>query len=217
MNPLLIRRRGMMMAGKVLPYDAEIEYLEANNTYADLQLADTTYLDTLIYADGWTSLEIKYSMSDTKVQRRICGCYWDLVYLIYTNGQTKIATSFSDSSNDAKSTFVQFVSNTQYIVIVNAENLRTYINGVLTTTRTTRPTNTCENTFKLFAAVDGQKQANGRIYYCKLWHTDNGVQTMLRDFIPVRVGTVGYMYDRVSEQLFGNAGTGDFVLGPDVQ
>ena len=36
------------------------------------------------------------------------------------------------------------------------------------------------------------------------------------DFIPVRKGTVGYLYDRVSGALFGNAGTGDFVLGPDV-
>ena len=36
------------------------------------------------------------------------------------------------------------------------------------------------------------------------------------DMIPVRVGTVGYMYDRVSGQLFGNDGAGDFVLGPDI-
>ena len=36
------------------------------------------------------------------------------------------------------------------------------------------------------------------------------------DLIPVRKGTVGYMYDRVSGRLFGDAGAGDFVLGPDV-
>lgn len=35
--------------------------------------------------------------------------------------------------------------------------------------------------------------------------------------LPYDVGTVGYMYDRVSGQLFGNAGTGDFILGPDIQ
>jgi hypothetical protein len=33
--------------------------------------------------------------------------------------------------------------------------------------------------------------------------------------IPVRIGTTGYMYDRVSGQLFGNAGTDDFILGND--
>lgn len=36
------------------------------------------------------------------------------------------------------------------------------------------------------------------------------------DLIPVRCGTTGYMYDRVSGTLFGNDGTGDFVLGADV-
>ena len=45
------------------------------------------------------------------------------------------------------------------------------------------------------------------------------IRALERDFIPVRVGSganaVGYMYDRVSGQLFGNAGTGAFVIGPD--
>ena len=34
--------------------------------------------------------------------------------------------------------------------------------------------------------------------------------------IPVRKDGVGYMYDKISGQLFGNAaGTGAFVIGPD--
>ena len=41
----------------------------------------------------------------------------------------------------------------------------------------------------------------------------------VRDYIPVRVGygagAVGYLFDRVSGELFGNAGTGAFVIGPD--
>ena len=44
--------------------------------------------------------------------------------------------------------------------------------------------------------------------------------TTLRDFIPVRFTnengvSEGAMYDRVSGQLFGNAGTGAFIIGPD--
>lgn len=42
---------------------------------------------------------------------------------------------------------------------------------------------------------------------------DNGV--LVRDYIPVRVGQTGYLFDNVSKQLFGNAGTGAFVIGPD--
>lgn len=51
----------------------------------------------------------------------------------------------------------------------------------------------------------------GRLYYLQI--SENG--TFVRDLIPVRVGTVGYMYDRVSGQLFGNSGTGNFILGND--
>ena len=50
-----------------------------------------------------------------------------------------------------------------------------------------------------------------RIFYYKIWDND----ILVRDFIPVRVGTVGYMYDLVSGQLFGNQGTGEFLIGPD--
>ena len=39
--------------------------------------------------------------------------------------------------------------------------------------------------------------------------------TLVRDFIPVRIGQTGYLFDKVSRQLFGNSGTGNFILGPD--
>ena len=69
----------------------------------------------------------------------------------------------------------------------------------------------------LFGATDYNGDALLRttpikIYYFKIY--DNGV--LVRDFIPVRVGTTGYMYDSVSGRLFGNDGTGDFIVGADV-
>ena len=50
-------------------------------------------------------------------------------------------------------------------------------------------------------------------YYVKFWDNNNN---LVRDFIPVRVGNTGYIYDRVTRKLFGNQGTGSFLLGPDV-
>ena len=45
----------------------------------------------------------------------------------------------------------------------------------------------------------------------------DGDSTLVFDGIPVRKKGVGYIYDKVTEQLFGNANsTGDFTLGPDV-
>ena len=56
-----------------------------------------------------------------------------------------------------------------------------------------------------------------RIYAAKLY--DN--QVFVRDFIPVRFTnennqTEGALYDKVSQQLFRNAGTGSFIIGPDL-
>ena len=45
--------------------------------------------------------------------------------------------------------------------------------------------------------------------------TDVNSDELVVDLIPVRKGTVGYIYDRVSGKLFGNAGTGAFIIGPD--
>ena len=53
----------------------------------------------------------------------------------------------------------------------------------------------------------------GLCYYFRLVTVEG--ETVI-DLIPVRVGSVGYMYDRVSGKLFGNAAdSGAFIIGPD--
>lgn len=51
-----------------------------------------------------------------------------------------------------------------------------------------------------------------KIYELKVYESN----VLVLDYVPVRVGSVGYMHDKVSGQLFGNSGTGDFVIGPDM-
>lgn len=48
-----------------------------------------------------------------------------------------------------------------------------------------------------------------RIYSIKIYDND----VLVRDMIPVLFEGDGYMFDKVSEQLFGNAGSGSFGLG----
>lgn len=56
--------------------------------------------------------------------------------------------------------------------------------------------------------------ASAKYYRSKWW--DNG--TLVRSFIPVRdENNVGYMFDKVTGQLFGNAGSGSFVVGNDLR
>jgi len=52
----------------------------------------------------------------------------------------------------------------------------------------------------------------GRLYNVQM--TDNGI--LVRDFVPVRdTAGNGYMLDKVTGQLYANAGTGAFIVGPD--
>ena len=61
---------------------------------------------------------------------------------------------------------------------------------------------------------DNATNFQGYVYYCRL--TDKASGEIVRDLIPVRVGNVGYMYDKVSKELFANAGSGSFTLGGDI-
>ena len=74
----------------------------------------------------------------------------------------------------------------------------------------------CNRTFLLFAAVTAAGVVTcGKccISACKIYV--NGV--LVRDFIPVLDWRdVACMYDKVSGKLFYNAGTGEFVAGPEI-
>ena len=98
---------------------------------------------------------------------------------------------------------------------LNHPNTLYYGNTSLTVTSSNF---TCNYPMYLFALnVNGAPSLNnigagirfmgGRIF-------DNG--TLVRDFIPVRKNGIGYLYDRVSGELFGNAGSGAFTIGPDI-
>lgn len=52
---------------------------------------------------------------------------------------------------------------------------------------------------------------DGRVKSFKI--KENGL--LLHDYIPVRVGTIGYFYDRLSNRMFESKGGGSFVPGPD--
>lgn len=71
-----------------------------------------------------------------------------------------------------------------------------------------------ENTSRLslFRGFWALSYAKGLFHYFKVYKKEQ----LVLDLIPVRIGTVGYMYDRVSKVLLSNMGTGNFGVGPDV-
>jgi hypothetical protein len=55
-------------------------------------------------------------------------------------------------------------------------------------------------------------RASMTVYSFKVYNSN----TLIRDFIPVRIGNTGYMFDKITGKMYGNAGTGSFTLGPDL-
>lgn len=75
------------------------------------------------------------------------------------------------------------------------------------------------NTLALF--MDYRATRTGFANMVRIYHMDiSSGAGYIRRFVPVRFTnelgvSEGAMYDRVSGELFGNAGTGAFVIGPD--
>ena len=179
---------------KILPYDAEVEYLEATLT----QLIDTGYV---LSASDKIVVQVYFQADDDSGGRAMLGCPKPKLWI--TSGLCR----FNGENSAAIGTLRK----------LGAWNSISIDKDYCTCNGTTVPMS--EGTFKdnslsLFLfGVNGLPSisTNGRISSCKIYHS--GV--LVRDYISVRKGNIGYMYDRVSGQLFGNAGTGEFIIGPD--
>ena len=180
-----------------LPYDAEIEYLESTGTQ---------WIDTGIRNN--TNVKMKFKIKPSSKS----GTYFmgvDSGIVFGTNNGVNFRANAVSSinafdTNAFYSVEMYYSEGRRVCVIDDSETLSSVITRML------------DVNILLLATSGGSGVPN---YYlpwsiseCKIWEND----ALVHDFIPVRVGTTGYLYDKVSKQLFGNAGTGDFILGPDI-
>lgn len=191
-----------------LPYEAEIEYLEGSGTQ---------YIDTLIVPTKNTSIECKYVFKEYNNTQIVFGCTDSatsndakngILNLHLTAGTRRVGFGNGSGTIFASNTLSQ--PNTEYVIYFNKNTV--YVNETFIKTFPTSDWST-DKTLYIFGRNGGIKYPlNGYIEYFKMWDGE----TLVRDYIPVRVGQVGYMYDKVSGQLFGNSGTGNFILGNDI-
>jgi hypothetical protein len=202
---MLINLRNALMSGKRLPYDAEVEYLESSGTQ---------FIDTLVNADSNLSVEITMANAGTPLTnvnpvgvilatprcRHHLNFERNRVNYYFGKGDSCVVGLEYRPADDEVFTFkVDAISKTFTL----GSFLGTFPNGTFDTGLS----------YWLFGRNGTTPPYLGslRIYSAKLW---NG-SILVRDYIPVRKGNVGYLYDRVSGALFGNQGTDNFVLGPD--
>ena len=212
---MLINMRGGLMAGKRLPYDAEVEYIESTGTQ---------WIDTGVNVTTSTGFEITAKFNSTAM-----GVFGAV--LPSPTGSTRFHFGRRDNVVGSNKLFWGIWSGTYYgrssTIDYSTEHLFKYVPSQSSSFfvdtsayaigyQTQRYYPSESRLFYLFATSDLSSAAalpcSALCYGAKFYDGS----TLVRDFIPVRVGNVGYMYDRVSGKLFGNEGTGDFVLGSDV-
>lgn len=202
-------RRRLMMAQRSggLPYDAEVEYLESNGT---------PYIDSGIECTGDLAVEFE-GMHLTTANTAVMGAIKQTSQGYFRHHYTpQQGCSYWIQNNSIGTASVRVLTDTtnQWNKIkIDPVNGTAEVNS---DTRSFTPLSaalTTECNYGVFARLGSFQSKKFRLKYLKL--SKGGM--LLRDFIPVRVGTTGYLYDKVSGQLFGNvAGSGTFTYGNDV-
>lgn len=184
--------------GAPLPYDAEVEYLEStgSRTFISFGLSSN-------YDSGVVVMSYDYDFGNRLI---VMGSSAQAFSYFELNeaGFWKLADNKSSIvCVRGKKTRIQIYSDKT--VSVDGENIgsRSVILGAKS------PDEFC---IFMTGNIDIGFAANGTRCHSVMLEK-SGVVVI--DAIPVRVGSVGYMFDRVSGQLFGNSMTGAFVIGPD--
>ena len=191
MGTMINRRR--VCGGKSLPYDAEIEWLESTGTqWINLPVS-------VANGDAF-GVEICFILLTTSIN-----CYvWSAnVFSAFSS------SSYSYNATSKSMTFSSTIGRNSARggwSVIYGEAIDSIVSTTQVGTRVLNRTITAFTNLMLL----------GNNFKCELMSfkvVHKG--SVIYDLIPVRIGTTGYMYDKVSGQLFGNSGTGNFILGPD--
>lgn len=191
-----------------IPYDAEVEYLQGDGSaYIDTGLYGNINLDYEVqaqYTGSATSYNILGDRAAASLRRFTLQINTTGTYFAYVNA--------GDSNNQINAGSLY---RTTSFFTFKKIGLDVYIGNTKIGSFTSQ-TFTTPRTVLLFAARNNGSLLypfEGNIKYCKFIINDE----LVRDFIPVRKDGVGYLYDKVSGQLFGNANSsGAFTYGNDV-
>lgn len=201
---MLINLRNALMAGKRLPYDAELEYLESTGTQ---------WIDTGLTVEELSLIEIDLQYTSTTAPDRTAmqngavhqiGSSYN--HLVFTQ-QYGALQAWSGTGTNFFNTEVGLLD--RHIVKFNIAA------RVFSFDSTTRNFNFNSNFNNIKFCLFARNLDNTIQHYCRekifsaRFVCNDGTEHL---FTPVRLNNTGYLYDSATTQLLG---TGDFVLGPD--
>lgn len=196
------------------PYSGELPVGYTKVEY--IQSSGTQYIDTGFNPNNNTRCVVKVGGAPKTKEQHIFGARTSINasdrFLFLATGDSLYR---SDFYNENKSLAASY--NFADPFTINKDKQYLYLNDELAATNTYGEF-TCPYSMYLFAsntggAAEGICKSGTQYYSCDIY--DNG--TIVRHFIPCKNpdGAVG-LYDTIGKQFYANAGTGDFMAGPDV-
>lgn len=208
MNPLLIRRRGMMQAGggTPLPYDSKISaiYSASNNTSSYIELPYTPNIDTEIIIRAYLIIRNNNGYFGSRLDPlRFCAT-------TFSNGSQ---VAFAMTDNNWPSTRLSYSVNHFYTFF--AKNGQYGWEGNTYTSPTLNSFSTTEK-FQLFRI----RMLGSNYYYSAMGVSNITIKengSVVQSYYSVRVGTTPYLYEEISGNMYGNMGGGTLYAGNDIQ
>jgi hypothetical protein len=195
-------------------YDAEVEYLSTDGTaYIDSGIKTTSDIRTVAKFSVTSRPSNNCAVFGGRVGYNDRG---NTLYYYGNNSNIKFGWRYgNEEQNTGNGSWTGDYS------ISNLSAARTMvISGATSATLTASAASfSLEHNMYVFAmnnngAVGGMNSASTAIKLKTIKFYNGG--TLVRDYIAVRKNGVGYLYDKVSGELFGNAAaSGSFVVGPD--
>ena len=226
---MAVRTGAWSPSGAPLPYDAEVEYLQSTGT----QCIETTY-----YASFNASIECCFannsnetykSVFGTTLTKATVGNRYQLTCQMVSGGLRYDYPYGNDPNKNSQYdafTYPLYSTSSRDFVTIKISPEGCYFNGALVGTFSrTRPIARFLSPLYVFAlgTIDQAQYRKkygqtirAKIKYVIVKESD----VVVLHLIPIRFTnengvSEGAMYDRVSGQLFRNAGTGAFIIGPD--
>lgn len=197
---------GIDVSSKPLPAEyQEVEYIESTGTQ---------YINTNYYCNSKTEFDFKITYGTTRGV--VFGAYnngWSTGYGLYhnnNNGDTEWMHYYNNYNTNYKGS-----ENTTQIIDLNKGTV--YINNQFTFMTAPKEFFIKQPTYILAGNWAGQRAEqplSAKIHYFKI--KENGCTAM--NLIPCyrKLDGIAGLYDIVNQTFYTNAGTGDFIKGPDV-
>lgn len=219
---MMLGARTSAWAGKALPYDAEVEYLEASGTQ---------FIDTLYHCSNRSVFEcdfmfLRSSGSSTIFGSRVrfngqvdgpaCPAFW-------INSSGNLAVNYGYESWYDSQWRTKEINDVMFHKLKLSENKYSYVDGIEFVNAYSSEVFVSPVSTGIFRQkfIDGfdigeNRPLSGRLKSFRVSEDDVAILDLVSVRFTNSLGvSEGAMYDRVSGQLFRNAGTGAFIIGSD--